>query len=172
MKRILMICFAVLMLCQATAFAKHNMPEEEFCIGGLTPGCTFEYVKSIYGEPSKKDWKLVNHPRAVDYYLYYDYDSTLFVRGISVGNSAEAELNATVMDIVLTDNSLSTSSGITVGMPYQAVVAMFGEGFKRTHNGKTRYGYGKGNGRGAYSMGFDVDNAGIITQIGIYNGAQ
>ena len=170
MKRIWMICFAVLLLCQATVFAKHNIPEEEFCIGGITPGCTFEYVKNIYGEPNKKDWQEDwSHAKTPHYYLTYDYAPSLLVTGLPREKSLHGELETTVQFITLKDNSLSTPSGLTVGMSYQIVVDMFGEGVKRTYKGNTWYSYGMG--RSAFAMLFFVDGNGIITKIRIENEA-
>lgn len=163
MKRILMICFTVLLLCQVTVFAQ-KMPDEEMCIGGMTLGCTIEYVKNIYGEPSERkwteDWRYakINH-----YYVTYDYTPSFSVTGLPMGKSDEEEYAAKVAYITLKDNSLSTPSGITVGLPYQSVVSMFGEGQKRVHQGKTWYEYRAGF--GSSEMQIHVDDKGIITKI-------
>ena len=169
MKKVWMICVAVWLFCQATVFA-HNMPTEEFCIGGITPGCTLEYVTGIYGEPNerkwKEDWRYAKIPH---YYVTYDYSPTLSVTGLPKGKSLEEELEATAEYITLKDNSLSTPSGITVGISYQTVVSKFGEGRKHSYQGNTWYTYGMG--RSAYEMQLYVDGKGKITKIHIYNSA-
>lgn len=164
MKRILMICFAVLFLCQATAFA-HTMTDEEMCIGGISLGCAMSYVESIYGMPQNKQWIEEREARRIIKYVIYKYSPTFQVIGRAKKND-DAEQDMFVDDVSISDNSLSTSSGITVGMPYSTVVETFGEGRKwSVPDGKTAYSY-RGHGHG--TIDFRVNSDGIITDILLY----
>lgn len=165
MKRIFMICCAVLLLCQTTSLAR-QMPKEEISIGGLTIGCTMGYVESLYGAPPQKKWQEDrSHPRTVVYYITYEYSPTFNVIGRTTkGQSYEDEQNAKLYSVSVKDDSLSTPSGITVGMPYKAVAEMFGEAPKRTFpNGQSFYMHSF---RGS-DMYFYVNAEEIITEIHI-----
>lgn len=34
----------------------HWLPKSELFVGGVGPGCTLEYVASVYGQPKEKKW--------------------------------------------------------------------------------------------------------------------
>lgn len=163
MKRILMFCCAMLLLCQTVAFAR-QIPREEIYIGGLSTDCTMGYVQSVYGAPQKKEWQEDRrHPRTVVYYVTYEYSPTFRVIGRTTkGQGYEEELDARVYFVITEDDSLSTPSGITVGMPYKTVAEMFGEAKKHTpSSGDAFYQYSfKG-----LDINFAVNNEEIITKI-------
>ena len=163
MKKIMMICFAVLMLCQATAFAR-QLPQEELYLGGLHVGYPMGYVKSLYGEPSQKRWQEDRrHPRTVVYYITYEYSPTFKVIGRTTkGQSYEDEQDARIYSIIVKDDSVSTPSGITVGMPYKVVAEMFGESKKRTFPSGQDFYMHSFRGLDIY---FEVDASEIITLI-------
>ncbi len=191
MKRILMFCCAVLLLCQTTAFAANYIPKEELCIGGIEIGCTFGYVKSIYGEPpekyyedDKKSASRKDNLRLIYYYspnhlhdgrsrdIIYKYSPTLIVHG-EVGRNKKDSMpddDVHALGIGLGDNSLSTPSGFTVGIPYSNVVERFGQGHKVVSDGQTFYMYLGQRADGKFAggvMNFYVDNNNIITRITI-----
>ncbi len=161
MKRLLMICFAVLLLCQATAFAQ-NMPREELYIGGVGVGCTLGYVKEIYGEPKEVQKETGQRGAIIVKYVYSD---AFKVIGRTNERNPQAEEEITVVSAILNDNSLSTPSGFTVGMPYATVAQMFGEGHKHTYKGRTWYDYSGTRALGGLVMEFFVDSSEIITEI-------
>ena len=166
MKRILMLCCAVLLINQTMAFAGSQLPKEELYLGGLHVGYPMGYVKSLYGEPPQKKWQEDRrHPRTVVYYITYEYSPTFRVIGRTTkGQSYEDEQNARVYSVSIKDNSLSTPSGIAVGMPYRAVAELFGETKKMTFpDGQDFYMYSF---RGS-DMYFDVNAEVIITEIHI-----
>ena len=192
MKRILMICFAVLMLCQATTFANlPPIPTTEMSIGGIEIGCTFGYVKSIYGEPSEKYYEddkrspsRKNNLRLIYYYspnhlhdgrsrdIIYKYSPTLIVHGEVGRNEKDStpDDDVRVWGVSLGDNSLSTPSGLTAGIPYSTVVEAFGQGKKVVSEGQTFYMYVGQKPDGKFSwnvMNFYVDSKNIITRIAI-----
>lgn len=167
MKKILLLCFAVLLLCQATAFA-HTMPKEEMYIGGVGFGCTLGYVKDIYGEPQEIIWKETGKSgtkMGITYYVTYKYSDAFKVIGRKHERDSSPEDEITVVSVILKDNSLSTPSGFTVGMPYAAIVEIFGEGQKYTHQGRTWYDYSGTRYLGALVMEVFVDSSDTITEI-------
>ena len=156
MKRIVICCCFVWMLFQSVAIA-HNMPEEEMAIGGVGYGCTLGYVKSIYGEPQEKKWIRNGE-------LKYIYSSSFVVIGWRYYPYDQEEDNMAVGGVILSDNSLATPSGFTVGMPYQSVVNAFGEGIDYNKNGVYHYHPKR---KRAYSFCFKVNGQGLITEISI-----
>ncbi len=174
MKRILMICFAVLMLCQATTFAaptSHFIPKEELSIGGISLECTLGYVKKIYGEPTeviRTEHKTNSGKIGTIYYIQYNYSDTFFVTGTLSDRKPQEEDDARIITIFIKDNSLSTPSGFKVGMPYSAVAEMFGKERKITRQGITFYGYAPDRG-GWNNINFHVDDKDIITAITVYS---
>ncbi len=163
MKRFLMICCAVLLLCQTTSLAR-QLPKEEISIGGLTIGCTMGYVESLYGAPPQKKWQEDRrHPRTVVYYITYEYSPTFKVIGRTTkGQSYEDEQDAKIYSIIVKDDSVSTPSGITVGMPYKVVAEMFGESQKRTFPNGQDFHMHSFRGLDIY---FEVNSEDIITEI-------
>lgn len=179
MKRILMLCCAVLLLFQTVAFAKsgpvkQTIPEEEMYIGGIGLQATLGYVKSIYGEPAEK--KGENDPyNLLNYNIIFNYSPSFTVYGITGRRqkNRQEENDVRVWGIVIKDNSLTTPSGLTVGMPYKAVVDLFGEvPAKRTAKGDTYYEYGIYYQGGDTTLNFHVDEVGNITMIGLHRFAQ
>ena len=163
MKRILMLCFAALLFCQTVSFAR-QIPREEIYIGGLSTGCSMGYVQSVYGAPQKKEWREDRrHPRTGVYYVTYEYSPAFRVIGRTTkGQGYEEELDARVYFVIIEDDSLSTPSGITVGMPYKAVAEMFGESQKRVPTSNDAFYQYSFKGLDMY---FAVNNDEIITKI-------
>ncbi len=161
MKRIFILMTGLLFAFQAIAFA-HTMPREEMYVGGIGSGCSLGYVKSVYGEPKGKNWFDSYGVKGVTYV----YSAAFHVTGWTSSKNPSAEDDILVAGFTLKDNSLSTPSGITVGMPYQKVVEKFGEVKKYTYNGKNFYAYVTQNTDGpAVQISFYVDEKGTITEI-------
>lgn len=172
MKRILLFCYLVLILCQATAFAKEVIiPKEELCIGGVNLDCTLGYVKEIYGEPKeviRKEEGRSGTKMGRTCYITYVYSDTFKVTGKKGEREPGGEDDARVVAVFIKDNSLSTPSGFTVGMPYAAVAEMFGKGWKHTRQGITWYGYASDM-SGIRAINFHVDDAETVTAITVYS---
>ncbi len=171
MKKILMICFAVLVLCQATVFAADFIPKEELCIGGINLDCTLGYVKEIYGEPKeviREERGKAGTKVGIIYYITYKYSDAFFVTGKLSERESQGEDGARIVSILIKDNSLATPSGFTVGMPYSAVVEMFGERHKTTYKDVSFYSYSPDRG-GNRIISFYVNDAETITEINVYS---
>lgn len=179
MKRILLLCFVVLLLCQTVAFAKsepikQTIPKEEMYIGGIGLHATLGYVKSIYGEPAEKKGENDQY-NLLNYNIFLNYSPNFIVYGVTGRRqkNRKEEDDVRVWGVVIKDNSLTTPSGIAVGMPYKAVVDLFGETpEKRTAKGGVYHEYGIYYQGGESTMSFHVDEVGIITMISLHSFAQ
>ena len=141
MKRIVLLLLTMLsILFSATCFA-HTMPESEMFLRGVGPKTTLAQVKAIYGEPAGKDEFKGEGVRVVTY-VY----SPLFK--------------------VFGRTYITTPSGFSVGMPYQAVVKKFGPGEKFTdYDGRIGYIYSFNS--GMTTLTFYVDKNDIVSEINL-----
>ena len=92
------------------SFASAHIATEEIALGGIPAGGSFEYMKSVYGEPESLQ-------KRESYYQYRYGDSVLvFVLGDKV------------MSIKTTaDNGFATPAGITVGMNISQAEKVYGK---------------------------------------------
>lgn len=95
----------------------HWLPKSELFVGGVGPGCTLGYVTSVYGEPMEKRWFNVEQVRGVSYI----YNANFSITGRTFNTDPRAEKDLIVVGYSLKNNSLSTSAGLTVGIPYMTV---------------------------------------------------
>jgi len=158
LRRIFLVLGLAILMFQSIAFA-HWMPREEMYVGGVGAGCTLGYVKSIYGEPKEKRWFNSDGVRGVT----YKYSNTFSVTGRTGNQDPRAEDDLIVVGFSLKDSSLSTPSGLTVGIPYETVAGMFGRVKKSTYNGRISYSYPAP--KSLLEMTFYVDSKGIIVEI-------
>lgn len=100
----------------------HWLPKSELFVGGIGPGCTLEYVASVYGQPKEKRWFNSDGVRGVTY-IYSPYFS---ITGRTGSRDPRPESELIVVGYTLKNNSLSTQSGLTVGIPYETVAGMYG----------------------------------------------
>ncbi len=162
MKRILMLCCAVLLLFQTVTFA-YQMPIEEIGIGGLRLGCTPGYVKSLYGTPQKVEW---DNGKV----LHYTYTVPSALSVAFYGRGSLVEEDCVCIHIQVEDDSIATPSGFAVGTPYQDVLDMCGEVpplIYQHNNGQPLYLYLCDQAQNA-KIQFKTDDKGIITQIILY----
>lgn len=139
MKKIcLTIIFAVMF--SIIGFA-HSMPSSELAVGGISLGSTLGYVKSVYGEPAQTENFSFPIGSSRMYRATYVYGPLLTISGRILSSSPPEEQEYAVYEVALQANNLSTPSGITVGMPYSKVVALFGEGKYYFDSSKNRVGY-------------------------------
>ncbi len=163
MKRILIILSLLLLTCPVPALA-HWMPRSEMYVGGVGAGCTMGYVKSVYGEPKEKRWFDTDGVRGVT----YRYSDTFSVTGRTGSTDPREEEELEVVGFSLKEDSLATPSGLTVGIPYETVAALFGPGEESRLGGRLSYSYTARN--QAVELTFYVDDQGIVTEL--YEGTE
>ena len=162
MKKLLPLTVCAWLLTAALCLA-HSLPDTEACVGGIGPGCTLGYVKSIYGEPTSAKRFSSDGVRVATYW----YGDGFRVIGRVGSSDTREEDELPVVGYSLTDSSLSTPSGITVGMPYARVADQFGTGNSISFSGKTGYAYPLG---GQREMSFFLDSQGNISEISLGTG--
>ncbi len=92
------------------SFASAHIATEEIALGGIPAGVSFEYMKSVYGEPEG------NTEKGSEYQYRYGDSVFLFV----LGNK--------VMSIKTTaNNGFATPAGIAVGMNISAAEKAYGK---------------------------------------------
>ena len=106
-----------------SATCSAEIDKSRIAIGGIQPGNTPNYVKSIYGNPDKIEARYVPNgggariPKNSTIYTWY------------YGNSFEIEIlnNEIVLDAISKDNNgLKTPDGITVGMRSNVLYEKYG----------------------------------------------
>lgn len=139
MKRIILVVITMLsILFTATCFA-HTMPESEMFLRGVGPKTTLAQVKAIYGEPASKDEFKGDGVRVVTYV----YGPLFKVFARTYAKDTTPDENLKVVGYSVKDKNITTPSGFSVEMPYQAVVKKFGPGEKFTdYDGRIGYIYG------------------------------
>ena len=162
MKRTFLLLLTVLtILFSATCFA-HTMPESEMFLRGVGPKTTLAQVKNIYGEPAGKDEFKGEGVRVVTYL----YGPLFKVYGRTYAEDTSPEDNLKVVGYRVKDKNITTPSGFSVEMPYQAVVKKFGPGEKFTdYDGRTGYIYSFNS--GVTALTFYVDKNEIISEINL-----
>ena len=90
-----------------------EIPENEFYIGGITVGQTFDYVEQIYGKPGKIEDE--------GFFQTYNYNDRFLVKG-------KLDRGYKVCSVAIYEKGLATPSGFTGETPYEAVVKKYGSG--------------------------------------------
>ncbi len=162
MKRIVLLLLTMLsILFSATCFA-HTMPESEMFLRGVGPKTTLAQVKAIYGEPAGKDEFKGEGVRVVTYV----YSPLFKVFGRTYAEDTSPDEKLTVVGYMVKDKNITTPSGFSVGMPYQAVVKKFGPGEKFTdYDGRIGYIYSFNS--GMTTLTFYVDKNDIVSEINL-----
>ena len=163
MRKIALFLCALFLLCQTAAFA-HWMPSEEMTIGGIGPGNTLADTEKTFGKPEKI--KRINEgPIRV---VIYIYSPEFQVTARTMSDDKRPERDMPVVGFRLRNSSLSTPSGITVGLPYSDVAKRFGKVERSTDEPRASYSYKAKN--SAVEITFYVDDSDIITEI--YEGSE
>ena len=162
MKRIVLFLLTMLsILFSATSFA-HTMPESEMFLRGIGPKTTLAQVKTVYGEPVSKDEFKGEGVRVVTYV----YGPLFKVFGRTYAEDTSPDEKLTVVGYMVKDKNITTPSGFSVGMPYQAVVKKFGPGEKFTdYDGRIGYIYSFNN--VVKTLTFYVDKEDKISEINL-----
>ena len=129
-----------------------TIDKSQIALGGITIKSTKDYVRSIYGTPTK----IENNGLL---YKYGDSFSIKFIRGTEFGMMEPA-----AYDIVSSaPNGISTPAGISVGMRVENVFNAYGEpdNIEEYKNGKILYEYWDAQ-YYKISLGFLVSNGKII----------
>lgn len=166
LKSIIMIVM-FLFICMTTSFA--SIPRNDMVIGGITIGSSLDYVEQVYGSPNELyygdgDW-LTGQSLT---YKYVNGNNLFKVVAGTKGNS-----NRRVYSIVCRERGLYTPKGLSVGMNFNEVKKIYGNGTSLKKNmvvlpiDKCRY-YEYNS--GSNSMQFTVDSNNIIRQIAIVSG--
>lgn len=166
MRKILFIFTICLVYSFSNICLAHWLPKSELFVGGVGPGCTLEYVASVYGQPKEKRWFNSDGVRGVTY-IYSPYFS---ITGRTSSRDPRPESELIVVGYTLKNNSLSTQSGLTVGIPYETVAGMYGTVKKEydSYSNKFYYSYDWDDEKRHYFqpvMCFFVDKNNIITEI-------
>ena len=146
MTRLVFTIFAIITIFSSTCFA--NLPLKEFAIGGIVPGSSINYVKSIYGEPDRID--------SSDRHLFLVYGNTFY---ISFNSSTKIIFSVESRG----NNGIKTPSGLTVKDSIKKVKSVYGKPFSESdmsleyrsdvfiENGEKRY----------YMLNFSIENGKI-----------
>lgn len=162
MKRIILSLLTMLTVMFSVSCFAHTMPESELFLRGIGPETTLAQVKSIYGEPAKKDAFKGDGVRVVTYI----YSPLFEVIGRTYAEDTSPEENIKVVGYSVKDKNITTPSGFAAGMPYQAVVKKFGPGEKFTdYDGRIGYIYSFNS--GVTTLTFYVDKNEIISEINL-----
>ena len=123
---------------------------DQVAVGGVGPGCTTDYVESVYGPPTYSQSVSAD---TGEQFLEYDYEGHFLV-GF---NTADSQVSY----VTSTGDNLKTPAGITVGMTADALTPAYGPADNTyNYNDKTLYVYdGTSGGR----LAFDVQNFYIIS---------
>ena len=147
-----------------TSFAQasaNSMPVSEMYVGGVGYGTSLGYVKEIYGEPVDKRTFTGDGVRIVAW-IYSEYFSVTARTG---ADDFSPEEDLPVVSFTLKNNSLSTPSGLTVGMNYNEVVKMWGRGEYFESEGGRSYFYVPADSQIPMTLTFYVDADATITEI-------
>lgn len=158
MKKICLAIIFSLLFCMA-GFA-HSMPASELAVGGISLRSTLGYVKSVYGEPAQIQSSVNPMGNLNVYVATYGYGPLLTIGGRTFGSGSQNENEYKVYEVTLKANNLSTPSGLTVGMPYAAVITLFGKGeyYYNTSMGMGGYVYSMQNSLQEMILYLDGDN--------------
>ena len=162
LKRIVLLILTMLsILFSATCFA-HTMPESEMFLRGIGPKTTLAQVKTVYGEPAGKDEFKGEGVRVVTYV----YSPLFKVFGRTYAEDTSPDEKLTVVGYMVKDKNITTPSGFSVGMPYQAVVKKFGPGEKfKDYDGRIGFIYSFNN--EVKTLTFYVDKEEKISEINL-----
>lgn len=161
-KKSIFLLLAILCISTTTCFA-YGIPRNDMAIGGIAYGTSMDYVKQIYGTPTKITY--ADGEWHTGKLIVYNYNDKFIVSGSVRTN--------TVVSIVCTEKGLSTPGGLAVGMKYDIVKKIYGNGgrmdllVKRPSDGYKYYYYSNATNE----IQFIVDKQGIIQKIFIYNAA-
>ena len=162
MKRIILSLLTMLTVMFSVSCFAHTMPESELFLRGIGPKTTLAQVKSIYGEPAKKDAFKGDGVRVVTYI----YSPLFKVIGRTYAEDTSPEENIKVVGYSVKDKNITTPSGFAAGMPYRAVDEKFGPGEKFTdYDGRIGYIYSFNS--GMTTLTFFVDKNDLISEINL-----
>lgn len=109
------LIFSVMLVMTCVASAAGRISMSEVSLGGISIGSSMDYVRSVYGEPTK----IKTDKTPYQSWSYYRY-----------GNSVELAVldnDNTVHEIQVTaNNGFATPAGVTVGMDRNTLYSVYG----------------------------------------------
>ena len=162
MRKIFLLATFLLLTINFTAAQAQTMPIKEMRVGGIGYGCLLEDVKEICGEPLKRETVMRERIHRVTWIYSPNFSVTAQT---FVSRDLTPDEDMPVVGFSLKDNSLSTPSGITVGMSYNEVVKLWGRGEPCDFDGRRGFYYTPSNSQKPVTLTFYVDDAYIITAI-------
>ena len=161
MKKIFLLTTILFFMTSFAQVSANSMPISEMCVGGVGYGSSLGYVKKIYGEPVDKINFTGDGVRIVTL-IYSEYFSVTARTG---AEDFSPEDDLPVVSFSLKNNSLSTPSGLTVGMNYNEVVKMWGRGEIFESEAGRSYFYVPADSQVPMTLTFYVDTDSTITEI-------
>ncbi len=129
----------------------------DIVIGGISYRCTMDYVKGIYGKPTKVKSFPVDGGRKSDGAkgISYYWGDTFYINTYNYkGNTSILSINTTA------NNGIATKAGIHVGMDKAVLLKTYGKpGFTYKHDGLTVYQYAP---NGPQFLNFSLKNDKIV----------
>ena len=123
---------------------------DQIAVGGVSPGCTIDYVEGVYGQPMASE--RVVSDTGVNY-IEYNYENHLLV--------GFQESDSTAVYVTCTSDNLSTPDGVAVGMTADVLNDKYGQAdHLYSYNYKSLYEYDDANGN---CLSFDVQNFYIVS---------
>ena len=130
--------------CMMSSVASAQISNDRIAIGGVGPGCTPEYVESVYGPPTSQE----QGSNGDQTYLEYNYNNGYIIGFDGSGSQAVA--------VTCTTDNLATPDGVSVGMEASVLSDKYGTADHiYNFNDKSLYVY---DGTDGEQLAFDVQN--------------
>ena len=121
MKKLLMMaCMLCMFLVPSVTSAATIAPRSEIALGGLGPYATQDYVRSIYGNPSRTDGAAGERWYGKVTYWYYG-------TGFKISFGSTSRWHGVYDVLVTANNGIKTPSGAHVGMTLSELKSMYGD---------------------------------------------
>ena len=135
--------------CMISSVAAAQISNDRIAIGGVGPGCTPDYVESVYGAPTSQE----SGSNGDQTYLEYNYNNGYIIGFDGAGSQAVA--------VTCTTDNLATPDGVTVGMEASVLSDKYGTADHiYNFNDKSLYVY---DGTDGEQLAFDVQNFFIVS---------
>ena len=113
MKKLLPLTVCAWLLTAALCLA-HSLPDTEAYVGGIGPGCTLGYVKSIYGEPTNAK-RFTSDGVRVATYWYGDGFRVIGRVAVTDASLGAGSQRGSLLERILTIRNVEQSGGTSVG---------------------------------------------------------
>ena len=135
--------------CLVSSVAFAQISNDRIAIGGVGPGCTPDYVESVYGEPTSQE----TGSSGAQSYVEYNYNNGYVIGFDESGSQAVA--------VTCTTDNLTTPDGVAVGMEASVLSEKYGTADHiYNFNDKSLYVY---DGEDGEQLAFDIQNFFIVS---------